>query len=229
MITPHKQALIIFAKRPVPGQVKTRLVPPLTTNEAALLYECMLRDIVSRTLRLPGMDRLIFYTDEPDAAVYFRGIAPGVPLHPQRGNDLGERMANAFFTAFANGYREVAIIGSDSPDLPLACIEDAFDRLAEGDTDVVFGPCEDGGYYLIALLRLHDELFRGIQWSRGDVLAKSLDKAAKAGIRVKLLPGWYDVDRIEDLQRPKLRDGANDAPLTREFIENRLGARGTRL
>jgi len=229
MTTPRKQALIIFAKRPVPGQVKTRLVPPLTTHEAARLYECMLRDIVSRTARLSGMDRLIFYTDEPDAAAYFRGIAPGVPLHPQRGSNLGERMGNAFLTAFANGYGAVAIIGSDSPDLPLACIEGAFARLAEGNTAAVYGPTEDGGYYLIALRRMHDELFRGIRWSRGDVLAKSLDKAAEAGIRVELLPGWYDVDRIEDLQRPELRNGANDAPLTREFIESSLGARGTGL
>jgi len=76
---------------------------------------------------------------------------------------------------------------------------------------------------------MHDELFSGIEWSRSDVLAKSLGKAEEAGIRVMLLPGWYDVDRIEDLQRPELRDGRNNAPLTREFIESWLGARGTGL
>ncbi|GFE56203.1 TIGR04282 family arsenosugar biosynthesis glycosyltransferase [Geobacter sp. AOG1] len=228
MHSPRKQALIIFAKRPVPGRVKTRLIPPLTAVEAARLYECMLRDILRRTSRLTGMDRLIFNTDEPAATTYFRRLAPGIPLFPQQGEDLGARMASAFSTAFARGYQDVAIIGSDSPDLPLAFIENAFAHLTNGE-EAVFGPSEDGGYYLVALGQMHAELFDGIEWSRNDVLARSLGKAAEAGIRVALLPGWYDVDTVEDLQRPELRNGANDAPLTREFIESRLGTRGAGL
>lgn len=228
MPTPRKQALIIFAKRPVPGRVKTRLAPPLTAVEASRLYECMLRDILCRTSRLTGIDQIIFYADEPGAADYFHQLAPATPLFPQRGEDLGERMANAFCTAFSLSYREVAIIGSDSPDLPLPFIENAFAHLTK-ETSTVFGPSEDGGYYLVALREMHDELFRGIEWSRSDVLEKSLGKAEEAGIRVALLPGWYDVDRIEDLQRPELRDKTDDAPRTREFIESWLGARGTGL
>lgn len=225
----RKQALIIFAKRPVPGRVKTRLAPPLTAVEASLLYECMLRDTLCRTSRLAGIDQILFYANEPDAAPFFRRLAPSTPLFPQQGKDLGERMANAFRTAFTHGYREVAIIGSDSPDLPLPFIKNAFAPLANDEAGAVFGPSEDGGYYLVALNQMHAELFGGIEWSRSDVLARSLGKAAEAGIRVALLPGWYDVDRIEDLQRPELRDRENDAPLTREFIESRLGTRGTGL
>lgn len=219
MPPPRKQALIIFAKLPVPGRVKTRLIPPLTAVEAGRLYECMLRDTLCRTSRLAGMDHMLFYADEPGAEPFFRQLAPSYPLFPQQGKDLGERMANAFDTAFTHGYQGVAIIGSDSPDLPLAFIENAFANLTNGKA-AVFGPSEDGGYYLVALGEMHAELFRGIEWSRNDVLAKSLGKAAEAGIRVALLPGWYDVDTIEDLQRPELRDRENDAPLTREFIEN---------
>ena len=219
MHTPRKQALIIFAKRPVSGQVKTRLIPHLTAAEAARLYECMLRDTISRTSRLAGIDRLIFFMEEQEAAGYFHRLFPGIPLFPQQGEDLGERMANAFRTAFDLGYREVAIIGSDSPDLPLPCMESAFARLVTGEAEAVFGPSDDGGYYLVALTKMHAELFGGIEWSRNDVLATSLGKAAEAGIRAELLPGWYDVDRIEDLQRLELRDRTNGAPLTREFIE----------
>ncbi|RII26362.1 MAG: hypothetical protein CXR31_11775 [Geobacter sp.] len=220
MHTPHKQALIIFAKRPVPGQVKTRLIPHLAADEAARFYECMLRDTISRTSRLAGIDRLIFFMEEPEAVGYFHRLAPGIPLFPQQGEDLGERMANAFRSAFSCGYREVVIIGSDSPDLPLPCMESAFVRLVTGEAEAVFGPSDDGGYYLVALNKMHAELFSGIEWSRSDVLAKSLVKVAEAGIRAALLPGWYDVDRIEDLKRPELRDGTNGAPLTRQFIEN---------
>lgn len=225
----RKQALIVFAKGPVPGRVKTRLVPPFTTVEAAQLYDCMLRDTLSRTTRLSGIDRLIFHDEEPDAAAYLGQIAPALSLFPQQGNDLGERMANAFRTAFDLGYREVAIIGSDSPDLPLPYMEEAFVRLSEGCADAIFGPSEDGGYYLVALQQLHEGLFEGIEWSRSDVLAKSLERAEKMGIRAELLPAWYDVDRAEDLHRPGLRDGANDAPLTREFVAGWLGRRGTGL
>lgn len=215
-----KQALIIFARQPIPGRVKTRLTPPLSHEQGARLYDCMLRDILARTRELAGVDRLLFHAADPDAGEYFRRTAPGVPLFPQEGNDLGERMVAAFETAFAMGYSRVAIIGSDSPDLPLAFITAAFVELAQGMHDVVFGPTEDGGYYLVAMTRMERALFRGIAWGSGTVLEESLQRAEGAGRRVTLLPGWYDVDTATDLDRSELRDKANNAPLTREFIRS---------
>ncbi len=222
------QALIIFARMPLPGRVKTRLAPPLTPPEAAELYRCMLLDILARTGRLDRVERLLFYEDEPEAVSFFRTVTSLTPL-PQQGDGLGERMAAAFAAAFARGHERVAIIGTDSPDLPLAHIREAFARLDGADTDAVFGPSEDGGYYLLAMKRLHHELFRGIPWSSGEVLRESLARAHAAGISCSLLPTWYDVDTAADLERPGLLDEANEAPLTREFIRTRLGALGARL
>jgi len=213
-----KKALIIFAKRPVPGRVKTRLSPPLTPEQAAELYRCMLEDILAKTATLAGVDKRIFYEPDEDAATFFSGIAAGMTCAPQAGIDLGERMANAFGQLLAEGYGRVAIIGTDLPDLPLARVEEAFGLLESGGVDAVFGPSEDGGYYLLAMGELHGELFRDVPWSTGEVLEKSLERAKEAGVRVALLPVWHDVDTADDLHRPELLDEGNGAPRTREFI-----------
>ena len=123
---------------------------------------------------------------------------------------------------FALGHDAVAIIGTDSPDLPLSIIEDAFLALENERTDAVFGPSADGGYYLLAMKRLHASLFQGIEWSRSTVLRMSLARAAQAALRVALLPEWYDLDRVEDLKRPGLIDSRSDATRTRRFIMDRL-------
>src|ERR1700686_836413 len=95
MGTQLKKVLIIFAKRPVPGRVKTRLSPPLSPDQAAELYRCMLEDILAKTATLTGVDKRVFYEPDEDAAAFFSGIAAGMTCAPQKGNDLGERMANA--------------------------------------------------------------------------------------------------------------------------------------
>ncbi len=220
MSPPFSNALIIFAKHPLPGRVKTRLSPPLTPSEAAELYCRMLLDILERTARHGNVERLLFYEDEPGASPFFRTVTSLTPF-PQQGDDLGERMAAAFAEAFARGHERVAIIGTDSPDLPLAYIREAFVRLDQ--TDAVFGPSEDGGYYLLGMKRLHRELLGDIPWSSGGVLRESLAKAHSAGISFSCLPTWYDVDTAADLGRPGLLDEANEAPLTRAFLKNRLG------
>lgn len=215
-----KNALIIFAKRPVPGRVKTRLSPPLSLAEAAGLYRAMLLDVIAKAATLPGVDKHIFYVPEEGAAAFFAETAPGMACSPQDGDDLGERMANAFRALFAAGYGRVAIIGSDLPDLPLSRVEEAFALLESGEADAVFGPSEDGGYFLVAMGELHGGLFREIPWSSGEVLEMSLARGREAGLRVSFLPVWHDVDTMEDLRRPELLDEGNDAPRTREFIRS---------
>ncbi len=226
MHTKFNKALIIFAKRPVPGRVKTRLSPPLSPEQAAELYRCMLEDILAKTANLAGVDQRIFYEPDEDAAAFFSGIAAGVTCAPQEGKDLGERMANAFEELLAEGYGRVAIIGTDLPDLPLGYVEDAFELLESGEHDAVFGPAEDGGYYLLAMGEMHGELFRDVPWSTGEVLQKSLERGKEAGLSVALLPVWHDVDTADDLHRPELIDGGNGAPRTREFLGNWLRWRG---
>lgn len=221
-----KKALIIFARKPAPGRVKTRLTPLLTEESAAELYRCMLLDTLAKVGELAAVDKLLFYEDEDGAALYFREIAGGLRIFPQEGAGLGERMEGSFRKAFALGYGTAAIIGTDSPDLPPAFVEEAFHRLDTHAAEAVLGPTDDGGYYLLAMNRLHGALFRDIPWSSGEVLRESLERAAEAGISVALLPRWYDVDTVDDLKREELLNEGSGAPLTREFIKSRLKAEG---
>jgi rSAM/selenodomain-associated transferase 1 len=214
-----KKALLIFAKQPVAGKVKTRLSPPLSAVDAAALYSCMLTDTLKKVESLLDVDRILFFADEPGAAAFFHEFFPCMQILPQTGKDLGERMEAAFHAVFSMGYQAAAVIGTDSPDLPVAFIEEAF-RILEGNySEAVFGPSEDGGYYLLAMRQLHHELFAGIDWSTGQVLQQSLGKAALLGFNVARLCVWHDVDIIEDLTRPELQDTDNGAPLTRQFVK----------
>lgn len=210
-----KRALAIFAKTPFPGRVKTRLTPSLSPEQAAGLYRCMLLDTVARARSLPA-DTFIFYHGNEQ---FFRDAVPGVALIPQHESGLGGRLEAAFSTLGSLGYDARVVIGTDSPDLPLAFIEEAFSRMETG-SDLVFGPAEDGGYYLVAVNGAHGDIFRDIPWSGPEVLERSLEKARAARLSTALLPFWYDVDAFEDLLRPGLSDPLNGAPLTRGFISD---------
>lgn len=218
----NRRALILFVKNPLPGAVKTRLVPPFTPEDAAELYACMLQDTLAMAQQLVGITPFIFYQDDPGAADYFATIAPRVPVAPQQGETLGERMRRAFTAIFGRGFGEVAIIGSDAPDLPAEYIYEAFTQLEYEHTDVAIGPAADGGYYLLALKRVWDELFADIPWSSADVLAVTLARAGDAQLGVARLPLWYDLDTPEELQRADLRDEQSPAARTGAFLRSRF-------
>ncbi|HEX9023956.1 MAG TPA: TIGR04282 family arsenosugar biosynthesis glycosyltransferase [Geobacteraceae bacterium] len=219
MVEKLNKALLIFAKKPLPGKVKTRMVPPLSPLQAAELYGCMLGDVLAKAARYAAAEgRFLFYEEADQAGEYFTGRSGGMTSLPQCGADLGERMAEAFRAVFARGYGAAVVIGTDAPDLPLHFIDMAFQRLEGGDCEAVFGPCEDGGYYLLGMKKLHSQLFRDVPWSSGAVLQVSLQRAWDAGIAVSLLPSWHDVDTAADLERPELLAEENGALLTREFL-----------
>jgi rSAM/selenodomain-associated transferase 1 len=212
-----KQALIIFAKKPEPGMVKTRLSPPLSAEQAAEFYGCMLLDTLAQAARVPEfVDRFLFH-DAHGSRGYFEEVAEGMEVRTQKGNDLGERMEHAFREVFSRGYGAAAIIGTDSPHLPPAYLEMAFALFKQGE-EAVFGPASDGGYYLVGLTKPSPELFYGIEWSSANVLEQSLERASAQRLTVSLLPPWHDIDTAEDLNRPELLDPANGADLTRRFI-----------
>jgi rSAM/selenodomain-associated transferase 1 len=214
-------ALIVVAKEPVPGTTKTRLCPTLTSGEAAELYHCLLLDTLDLMARLENADHTVAYTPA-SARGYFESLAPdGFRLVPQQGADLGERLANALARHFDLGYRRVAIMNSDGPTLPLACLQEAFAALERAD--IVLGPGHDGGYYLIGMKRLHPELFQGIAWSTEQVIPQTLAICRQLGLVVHELPEWYDVDVAADLDRLR-RDLARDpasAPRTGAFLERK--------
>jgi uncharacterized protein len=197
-------ALVIFAKAPIPGQVKTRLCPPLTPDEAATLYGSFVLDMLERSktavarLKLP-IDR--YLACMPSSTLVFFKIMEerqSVNLVDQVGDDLGTRMQHTFETMFMKGYQRVFIVGTDVPSLPLDHYAQALALLTKND--LVLGPALDGGYYLIGLKQMVPDLFVGIPWSTDRVLAMTQEKATILGLKTALLPPWRDVDTIEDLQ-----------------------------
>jgi rSAM/selenodomain-associated transferase 1 len=192
-------ALLVVAKRPAPGQTKTRLTPPLSSEQAAALYECFLRDTLDVMRQVPNVQPVIAFMPA-EAQSYFVELAPDFELVQQDGLDLGARLDSALTHYLRLGYRHVAIMDSDGPTLPATCLSAAFGALA-GEADVVLGPCDDGGYYLIGLKRPAPRLLREVRMSTPRVLADTLALAAQEGLRVELLPTWYDVDDVTSLAR----------------------------
>ncbi len=196
--SPSESALIIFAKAPIPGQVKTRLCPPLTPDEAASLHGSVVLDMLERSRGAASMDRFLACAPSSDH-VFFKILEErhGIRLVTQIGDDLGARMARAMADAFTSGYRNVLVIGTDLPTLPGSTFAEAVKLLAVHD--LVLGPTVDGGYYLIGLRKPAPELFTGIPWSTNRVLSLTREQAAARGLHTALLPVRRDVDTVEDL------------------------------
>jgi len=191
-------ALLVFAKAPVPGAVKTRLTTLLTDEEAAALYEAFLGDSLAAYATL-SVDVRLYLAPSPGHVP--DGIVPaGVALQTQRGDDLGQRMLNAFVETFLAGYERAVVIGTDHPTLPLAFVQHAFRELSTPFTTVL-GPSDDGGYYLLGMNELYSQLFRGMAYSHAGVFADTLQRAQATPASVSILPSWYDVDTPDELRR----------------------------
>jgi rSAM/selenodomain-associated transferase 1 len=217
-----QRMLLVVAKRPAIGQTKTRLCPPLSGEAAAALYACFLQDTLEIMRAVPGVVRGVAYLPET-ALDYFQALAPDMVLTPQRGADLGERLDHLLTDALAADAEQVVVMDSDSPTLPAAYVAAAFARL-DGPDDVVIGPCDDGGYYLIGLKRPQPRLLREVRMSTPFVVRDTLALADTMGLRVSLLPPWYDVDTAAELARLRAELGASAgcaARYTRAFLHER--------
>lgn len=192
-------AVALFAKAPRPGHVKTRLVPPLTLEDAARVARASLEDTVRRIATAVEVPWTLFLDGEPDDATRRLAGETGLPIRPQEGADLGARLREAFRALRAEGARRVLAIGSDSPTLDPERIREAIDSLAI--CEVTLGPAEDGGYYLIGLSGAHESVFEEIPWGSADTAAMTLDRARAAGLSVRLLAPWYDLDDTQSLRR----------------------------
>lgn len=189
-----KQALLIFAKNPESGKVKTRLAATIGNEEALEVYTQLLEHTLSVTKYLP-VDKYVFYGDHIqendiwDSNQYFKQF--------QEGNDLGERMNNAFAFAFDHGYTEVVIIGTDCYELCSITIINAFSGLKK--CEIVIGPSKDGGYYLLGVKQMHHQLFENINWSTAEVLKKTLAVCETHKLSLHLLSELSDIDNENDL------------------------------
>jgi uncharacterized protein len=217
-------ALIVVAKRPAPGQTKTRLTPPLSAAQAAQLYECFLRDTLDLMRGVPDVQRSIAFLPV-ETRDYFAHLAPDFDLILQAGDDLGTRLDHALTHYLTRGCDHAVIMNSDGPTLPIGYVRQAFTELAAG-AEVVLGPTADGGYYLIGLSRPAPRLLREVRMSTSRVLVDTLALAREDNLRVTLLPAWYDVDDAVSLSRlfAELNTAAASvAPHTRSFwLQNPL-------
>jgi len=221
-------ALAVMTKAPQAGRVKTRLVPPLTSEEAAELNKCFLRDtavaISSACSRRSAGDAgktdfkpeacashseaatglasaIAVYTPIGAESAYHDVLPAGFRLLPQRGDKFGERLYFAAEDLFKCGFESVCLIDSDSPTVPAENFAEAAELLSTHEDRVVLGPSDDGGYYLIGVKKPHPRLFEQIDWSTEHVLNQTIQRAMELELEVKLLPSGYDVDDDASLRR----------------------------
>lgn len=215
----EKPCLVLFTKPARPGRVKTRLIGDRFSREqAAALHAAFVGDLGARLLQESFTLRIAWELDAEDSL-------PGAPWPDvrsirQEGEDLGERLYRAL-TEAGREHPAVAALGSDHPHISMASIREAFERVDAG-ADVVLGPAEDGGYYLVAVPgdRVPRTLFEGIPWSTPEVLETTLERCRRADLEVELLRESWDVDRPEDVERlaEKLAGSPLELPRTRELL-----------
>jgi len=226
-------ALAIMTKAPRAGQVKTRLVPPLTPHEAAELNICLLRDTAASIGQALGKNArgVAVYTPVGTEADYIGILPGGFELLPQRDGAFGARLALATEDLFRIGFSSVCLIDSDSPIVGPEIYTEAVSELLKAGDRVVLGPSDDGGYYLIGLKQKHPRLFENIDWSSERVLDQTIQRAAEHRLEVKLLPAGFDVYDRATLQRLcdellSHASNASAAPNTRRFLSDLIEREG---
>ncbi len=190
--------LIIFVKYPEPGKVKTRLAKDIGKEEAAQIYSGMAKTVIHTVSKSRDYEMMIFFDPPERKSEVEKWLQyKDHNIFPQKGKSLGEKMANAFIRAFSLGAEKTVIIGTDCVEISDEIISQAFDILHK--VDVVLGPAEDGGYYLLGLKEPIFEIFNDIHWSTNVVLNQTLKKLAGKGLKFKLLKTLRDIDTISDV------------------------------
>jgi rSAM/selenodomain-associated transferase 1 len=196
-------AIAIMAKASIAGQTKTRLVPPLTEDEAAMLNTAFLRDAADNIVSAAALANIsgwIAYAPAGSEAFFRAHLPASFGLIETGAPTLGDCLHHAAATLLAARHDAVCLINSDSPTLPVGYLVTAATALAAAGDRLVLGPSTDGGYYLIGMKRVHAGLFEDIAWSTDRVLAQTLERAEALGLPVLVLPTWYDVDAAGTLQ-----------------------------
>lgn len=190
--------LIVFAKAPVPGAVKTRLQPTVSAEDAAKLQAFFIQQTLSMVAEMQEVDVDLCCFPEVTHPVFLQSTQQyGIAIKQQQGNDLGERMANAIQEALAT-HQQVVVIGTDCPELTAAHLREAFLRLEQGARAVI-GPASDGGYVLLGLQCFSPSLFTNINWGSDRVLSETRTKLRELGWKWDELPGLRDIDTPDDL------------------------------
>jgi uncharacterized protein len=218
--------IAVFSKKPEPGKTKTRLIPNLSKDEAMELSESLLKDTITLINDISYIDKKVMYASPPGSLEYFQTITQSAVKEPgkekeeilqwqikiQEGKNLGDRFLNAMNNELTDdtsnsgnrssipyGNIKLIIIGSDSPAIPLKYIEEAFSILEK--TDIVLGPAEDGGFYLIGVKKTWPDIFNSVRWSASYTLSDIIANLEKSSLNYIMLPQWYDIDEIKDLAK----------------------------
>ncbi|MCH2223292.1 MAG: TIGR04282 family arsenosugar biosynthesis glycosyltransferase [Crocinitomicaceae bacterium] len=185
--------LIVFVKNAVLGHAKTRLAKSIGDKSAFEVYKTLLSITERETTSLDNCDVHIYFSNEVADDLW-----PGKPKFVQQGKDLGERMENAFIQGFKANYKQIIGVGSDLPDLNATIIQEGLSALTE--TDTVFGPADDGGYYLIGMKKHLSCIFKNKSWSTESLLTETKTELEEKGHSTTLLEVLNDIDTIEDLR-----------------------------
>jgi len=217
-------AVAVMARVPGAAPVKSRLHGALTPERATDLYRCFLLDRLDALAAVPDIARLIAFTP-PEAGALMAALAPaGFRLLPQEGETLDARLTRLFARLLAEGHAGAVALDSDSPTLPMAYVAEGARTLADGLADVVVGPSDDGGYYLVGVRAPRPALFDGVPWSSPHTRRATLDRARTLGLSVRLLPPWFDVDTAADLARLRAElTGRTAPPRTAAFVRDLAG------
>ncbi len=218
-----RSAMVVITKEPVAGAAKTRLIPALGADGAARAAAAMLADTLA-VAAATGPEPWLCFTP-PGARARLARLAAGFGLLPQRGGDLGDRLAACFEDLLGAGLARVAIVAADTPQLPASSCRRAFALLDQ--VDVVLGPCLDGGYYLVAATACWPELFVGMPMGGDNVLEETRARAGRLGLTVGLLPVLRDLDRAEDLREALAAGELDGCPHTRVAVAELLATAGT--
>jgi uncharacterized protein len=207
--------IAIMAKASAPGQSKTRLVPPLTFEQAAALNTAFLQDIAGNLLLAGSYAAIAGYVAFAPAGSeeFFRGTLPSaIGLIDACQPNFGDCLLRTIEEIFVRGHVSAVVLNSDSPTLPTALLIETADALARPGERAVLGPSTDGGYYLLGLKTAHCRLFEEITWSTDRVVAQTLERARELRLEMHMLPAWYDVDDVEGLRRLQREVGAARTP-----------------
>ena len=222
-LSSNTDCLGLFAKYWEPGRVKTRLAQSLGNEKAARIYEAFVAATVARLSAVHCTRVLSYWPDDAKTRSAFESAAAlGWALVPQTEGDLGERMAGYFFQQFSAGVERVVLLGTDSPNVPLVEVQEAFEHLKT--VDVVLGPTDDGGYYLVGAANRVPPIFGKIPWSTPEVLPRTIACLEEEGFSFATLDPWYDVDEIYDLHRliEDLRDECEAEPPLQVLLKHVL-------
>jgi rSAM/selenodomain-associated transferase 1 len=242
---PDACAIAVMAKASAPGRTKTRMVPPLTFEEAAALNTTFLKDIaenIARAAEAAPIAAYMAFAPSGSEAFFHEHLPPTVGLIEATRGHFGECLLETVQTLLRRGHKAACVLNSDSPTLPHSLLVELAEVLAAPGERGVIGPAEDGGYYVLGLKAAHGRLFEDIDWSTERVFEQTMARAEQTGLSMHVLRAWYDVDDAEGLRRlrrdifapdPSARDSLAPSPArhTRALLEqmDQAGALDQRL